>query len=197
MSDAIQQQTIDPDDNTTVEELTDQFYSSANMGSSSNKSYSCLYTAMKQFQSLQSQRSNVYAEWEQTFRNYIQSKSENELKLYTALSVEVTEKFRNISVGVKQIEAEIQAKELETQFSQDLNAKDMYNLIRTVQLNEKSKLELTIAIQLLQSEYVIHRKTEYDEHYQQELINLRQRLAVIKQNINEALEEIRLEINYS
>jgi hypothetical protein len=67
-------------------------------------------------------------------------------------------------------------------------------MIRSIQLQEKEKLQLTIEQQIMKKEHVIDREDEYDPIYDRKMKEHSKRLGEIVEGINDVLEEIKYEM---
>eukprot|EP01114_Cavostelium_apophysatum_P017201 TRINITY_DN5052_c0_g2_i1.p1 TRINITY_DN5052_c0_g2~~TRINITY_DN5052_c0_g2_i1.p1 ORF type:complete len:146 (-),score=42.53 TRINITY_DN5052_c0_g2_i1:205-642(-) len=131
-----------------------------------------------QFLQLQTQRVAVYTRFHQIFKEYIENKD------FSAYD----EKVRHITAEFAQISKQIISTE---QQLRDQHANSAANLIRLIQENEKEKLQLTIAQQIMKKENLVDQEGEYDPLYEHQLKLKSQKLNEIILNINDALEEIR------
>lgn len=173
-----------------------------------------------QFLREQQARAQAYSSFEQAFRDYIgyhQAKAhshyhsphsncghahteEEEMadqeaqRAFTLECAKTTVEFSRISARIRIIEDALKAHTLED----DTRARYYSSLIRTVQNHEQQKLQATVKMQTVHTQYVISRHNDiYDETYTAADRTYRQNMGKIVCSINEALDELACEVNYS
>jgi hypothetical protein len=145
----------------------------------------------------------TYHRWEAGFRQYLDSKQEAELQRYTALCQQVTKQFSAISLAVKLIISHLQSMPASlspsassSSSSSSPSPASLASLLRSVQDGEREKLQLTIAMQELSSQYVVVLQQPFHPQYHAEMSELRLRMQPVVETINDALTELRIELRY-
>ncbi|XP_047338490.1 uncharacterized protein LOC124942110 [Impatiens glandulifera] len=93
---------------------------------------------LRQFLQIQQRRAEAYSKLKQGFADYMVSGSET---IYQQLCQEITSEFNECSKQIREMES--------TFMSPDCLRDDLARLLRSVQVQEKQKLELTANIQVL------------------------------------------------
>ena len=104
---------------------------------------------LKKIQHAQEERARVYNEFASAFKQYLKQPTDsNAAKNYTNTCQTITSEYQRISASVR---------EVEQQFLNNESTVEFASLIRQLQLQEKEKLETTIAIQKVQREMVLEK----------------------------------------
>ncbi|KAK3577508.1 hypothetical protein CHS0354_026463 [Potamilus streckersoni] len=136
---------------------------------------------IKRFYSQQEKRVETYDLFEEGFRTYLDSAPNYDFPLYRQLVNAVTNTFQSISREIICIKTEL---------NDSHNMKELASLVDKVQDKEKSKLELTVNLQLSEKDV---KDNEGVESYVDKVRELKERMKGLQEEISEVLEEIKYE----
>ena len=142
---------------------------------------------LRHFLLIQQHRALTYSAWQSAFRSYMSGKSENDLQAFTTHCQHATIAFQQLSLQVKLCITHLLTIDSSSQWADQL---------QTVQRYEKEKLQLTVMMQEVTSEWVIRRKEEFSSEFQAQLLEKRERMEEVVEAINDIMTEVRIEVNY-
>ncbi|XP_002734852.1 required for excision 1-B domain-containing protein-like [Saccoglossus kowalevskii] len=133
---------------------------------------------------LQEQRVHTYRVFDGHHQEYLKSAPNYDFLKYRQYVHDVTQEFNRISLAIIEIQTQLK----------NCDKKELVGLIKLLQDEEKSKLELTAALQLAKQNAIDH---PHDEIGARDIPELKQRLAQTVEKINESLEEMKYELEGS
>ncbi|XP_077981638.1 required for excision 1-B domain-containing protein-like [Glandiceps talaboti] len=136
---------------------------------------------IRKFYSLQEERVHTYIVFDGHHHEYLSGAPNYDFPKYRQAVHEMTQEFSKISKDIIAIE-----EKLKNSHSRN----DLAAIVRIVQDEEKNKLELTAQMQLAKQNMVDHPR---QDTYKEELSQLKKRLMKTKENIIEALEDLKYE----
>lgn len=141
---------------------------------------------LRHFLSVQEQRALTYSAWQASFRHYLSTKREADLHAFTSHCQQATTAFQQLSLQVKLCVAQLQVA-ASSEWAEQLQA---------VQRLEREKLELTVGMQEVSSEWLVVRKEEFSSELQEQMSVRRRRMDEVVEAINDILTEVKYEVRY-
>ncbi|XP_076307538.1 required for excision 1-B domain-containing protein-like [Tachypleus tridentatus] len=138
-----------------------------------------ILSLLKQCCSLQEERAHTYHLFQEAHKIYLKTAPQYDFVRFRQLVHEITQEFKRISEGIISIE-----QRLKTEFKSSYLA----DIISQLQEEEKTKLELTVKLQLAKQSVIDHPE---EPERQAVVIDLKHRLGDVVEKINEYLEELR------
>ncbi|XP_013784205.1 uncharacterized protein C19orf60 homolog [Limulus polyphemus] len=138
-----------------------------------------ILSVLKQCYSLQEERAHTYHLFQEAHKIYLKTAPQYDFIRFRQLVHEITQEFKRISERIVKFE-----QQLRTEFK----SPHLADRLSQLQEEEKTKLELTVRLQLAKQNVIDHPE---EPERQALVVDLKQRLKNVEVKINEHLEELR------
>ncbi|XP_020893458.1 required for excision 1-B domain-containing protein-like isoform X2 [Exaiptasia diaphana] len=134
---------------------------------------------IKKFFSLQENRVNTYKTFDEGFKQYLVGNANCDFLKYRQHVHKITQIFINLSQEIRTIEAILKQN----------NKHHLAGIIRSIQLKEKEKLDLTAKLQIKAKDCIEHPEEDYSD----DIASLKTSLHRVIEDINDFLQDLKYE----